>query len=99
MSNADRAESGTGGPRASLVSNHRQLDRLAWRHSGNRAGVLDGAPVTDVDLFAPSEGPQDTVFTATGLANATHTLTIEATGLKNALGQSLGVVDAFDVRP
>jgi len=38
------------------------------------------------------------VFTATGLADVSHTLTIEATGLKNAAstGRRI-VVDAFDV--
>jgi hypothetical protein len=38
------------------------------------------------------------VFTATGLADATHTLTIEATGRKNDLSTGARIVlDAFDV--
>jgi len=63
--------------------------------------ILDGVVVADsLDTYAPTEVPQTTVFTATGLANASHTLTIEVTGLINpaSVGASI-VVDAFDVTP
>ena len=61
---------------------------------------LDGAFVTEVDTYAPSDGLQKVVFKATGLASGTHTLAIEATGRKNAASSSAYVVvDAFDVRP
>ena len=101
-SNAIAAESGTAGARATFTFTGTTVSwiGLRGRHMGIARVFLDGALVTDVDLFAPSEGPQDTVFTATGLANATHTLTIEATGLKNPASDNLWVVvDAFDVRP
>jgi hypothetical protein len=63
---------------------------------------LDGVFVTDVDNYAPTEGLQDTVFTATGLAYGNHQLTIEVTGRANpatTLAFPWVIVDAFDVRP
>jgi hypothetical protein len=63
---------------------------------------LDGVFVTDVDNYAPTEGLQDTIFTATGLAYGSHTLTLEVTGRANpatTLAYPWVIVDAFDVRP
>ena len=62
---------------------------------------LDGVFVAEIDTFAPPpiEGYQNTIYKATGLANGTHTLTIEATGQKNpGASSAYVVVDAFDVR-
>ncbi|MGH8245096.1 MAG: Ig-like domain-containing protein [Gammaproteobacteria bacterium] len=62
---------------------------------------LDGAFVADVDNYAPTEGLQDTLFTATGLVYGSHTLTIEVTGRANpatTLAYPWVIVDAFDVR-
>ena len=76
---------------------------ISWiGYRGPGAGIarvqVDGAGPTDVDLYSPAEKIQAVVFTATGLTDATHTLTIEATGLKNdASTGSQVVVDAFDV--
>ena len=69
---------------------------------GNQSGIarvfLDGAFVTEVDLYSPTEQIQAAVFTAAGLADTSHTLTIEGTGRQNAASQNaLIVVDAFDV--
>jgi len=69
---------------------------------GNQSGIadvfLDGSLVAEVDLYSPTEQIQAAVFTATGLADATHTLTIEATGRQNPASQNaLVVVDAFEV--
>jgi chitodextrinase len=63
--------------------------------------TLDGNVVADsLDMFAPTDGPQKTVFTIPGLAAVSHTLTIEVTGSKNPLSLGLSiVVDAFDVTP
>src|SRR6266496_2218035 len=59
---------------------------------------LDGALVAEVDTYSPAEQIQAALFTKTGLADANHTLTIEATGLMNAASTSpLVVVDAFEV--
>ena len=69
---------------------------------GNQSGIarvfLDGVFVTEVDLYSPTEQIQAAVFTATGLADASHTLMIEGTGRQNAASQNaLIAVDAFDV--
>src|SRR3989475_6312277 len=59
---------------------------------------LDGVFVTEVDTFFTTEEVQAVVFTATGLADASHTLTIEVTGLKNSASTDTFIVmDAFDV--
>ncbi len=69
---------------------------------GTQAGIadvfLDGSLVAEVDLYSPTEQIQQAVFTATGLANASHTLTIAVTGRLNLASQgALVVVDAFEV--
>jgi hypothetical protein len=59
---------------------------------------LDGVLLAEVDLYSPTEQIQAAVFTATGLADSSHTLVIEGTGRQNAASQNaLIVVDAFDV--
>jgi hypothetical protein len=63
---------------------------------------VDGNFVREIDTYEPPpiEGYQTPVFTASGLAPGTHTLTIEATGRRNpAASSAYVVVDAFDVRP
>jgi predicted RNA-binding protein with PIN domain len=69
---------------------------------GNQSGIarvsLDGVFVAEVDMYSATEQIQAAVFTATGLADASHTLLIEVTGRQNAASTSaLVVVDAFDV--
>ncbi len=69
---------------------------------GPQSGIadvfLDGSLVAEVDLYSPTEQIQQAVFTATGLADASHTLTIEVTGRQNPASQNaLVVVDAFEV--
>ncbi len=69
---------------------------------GTQSGIalvsLDGALLAEVDLYSPTEQIQAAVFTATGLADASHTLVIEGTGRQNPAAQNaLIVVDAFDV--
>jgi hypothetical protein len=75
---------------------------ISWSgYRGPNAGIarvsLDGV-VSEVDTFSPADRVQAIVFTATGLADASHTLVIEATGRKNdaSTGAQI-VVDAFDV--
>jgi hypothetical protein len=75
---------------------------IAWSgYRGPDAGIarvtLDGA-ASEVDTYSPKDKVQEVVFTATGLADKAHTLTIEATGRKNdaSTGTRI-VVDAFDV--
>jgi len=69
---------------------------------GTQSGIarvsLDGTFVAEIDLYSATEQIQAAVFTATGLADGTHTLTIEGTGRQNPAAQNaLIVVDAFDV--
>ena len=70
-------------------------------YSGPDAGIarvtLDGQSV-DIDTYSPALTVQQVVYTSPALADATHTLTIEATGLKNDKSTAAKIfVDAFDV--
>jgi hypothetical protein len=59
---------------------------------------LDGTFVTEVDMFSTTEEVQAVVFSAMNLTDASHTLTIEVTGTKNAASSSAFIaVDAFEV--
>jgi hypothetical protein len=67
--------------------------------SGGIARVfVDGMHAADVDLYERTP-LQAVVFSMSGLENTSHTLVIEATGLRNAASTgALVVVDAFDTR-
>lgn len=70
--------------------------------NGPQAGIarvfLDGVLTRTIDLFASAEQVRATVFAATELADATHTLEIEVVGEKNPLSNgTLVVVDAFEI--
>ena len=60
---------------------------------------LDGVLVATVDTYSPlEEEEQAAMYDVAGLANGSHTLTIEVTGQKNAGSQGTTVyVDAFDI--
>lgn len=59
---------------------------------------VDGGAPVEVDTYAPTAKFQAEVFTATGLADADHTLKITATGRRNPASSAPRiVVDAFDV--
>ena len=65
---------------------------------GIATAQIDGGAPTQVDTYSSTAKYQPVVFTAAGLADANHTLTITATGQKNAASTSSRiVVDAFDV--
>ena len=76
---------------------------ISWiGYRGPDAGIarvqLDGRVIREVNLYSKSQKVQEVVFTASGLADAPHTLTIEATGGKDAASTAARVVvDAFDV--
>jgi hypothetical protein len=94
------AVSTTTGARATFIFTGTSVSWIGFR--GPQAGIarvmLDGVLVGDVDLFAPSEDTQVFVFTASGLADASHTLAIEVTGLKNSASTDTVIaVDAFEV--
>ena len=75
---------------------------IAWSgYRGPDGGIarvdLDGV-VSEIDTYAPERKFQEVVFTAAGLEDKNHTLTIEVTGLKNDASTAARiVVDAFDV--
>jgi hypothetical protein len=76
---------------------------IGWvGYTGPDGGIatvqIDGGAPTQVDTYSATAKYQPVVFTASGLADANHTLTITATGQKNAASTSSRiVVDAFDV--
>ncbi|MFL6581136.1 MAG: hypothetical protein ACJ8G2_10370 [Burkholderiales bacterium] len=90
----------TAGAKVTLTFRGTSINWSGYR--GPDAGIarvqLDGGAVSEVDTYSPDFKIQEVVFTATGLADASHTLTIEATGQKNqaSTGAQI-VVDAFDV--
>lgn len=76
---------------------------ISWiAYRGPDAGIatvrLDGGEASEVDLYSPVATYQPIVFTATGLADTNHALTITATGRRNPASTGARVVvDAFDV--
>jgi len=76
---------------------------MSWiGYRGPDAGIaqvrIDNGPTSEVDMYSPIQAFQPIVFNAFGLADANHTLTITATGRKNAASSAARVVvDAIDV--
>src|SRR5712671_6043290 len=69
-----------------------------WTEEGIARVFLDGSFVAEVDTYSPTKEVQVPLFTALGLANTSHTLTIEVTGRKNVASNfAFVLVDAFDV--
>ncbi len=69
-----------------------------WVEEGIARVFLDGSFVTEVDTYSKTKEVQVPLFTAVGLADTSHTLTIEVTGQKNvASNLAFVLVDAFDV--
>jgi beta-galactosidase GanA len=61
---------------------------------------LDGVKVSTVDGYGPTKTFQQVFYSAQGLTNGPHTLTIKVTGVKNPAGTaSFVVVDAIDLPP
>ena len=90
----------TAGNEATLAFTGTAVDWIGFL--GPQTGIarvfLDGVLAAEVDTYSPTEQTQVVVFRATSLANASHTLTIEATGQQNPVSTGAYVViDAFDV--
>jgi len=100
-SQGSSAESNTVGAQATFSFTGTGVRWIGAR--GPQTGIarvfLDGAFVEDIDTYALTEGPQHIDFTATGLAAATHTLTIEVAGRNPASTDFWILIDAFDVVP
>jgi YD repeat-containing protein len=96
-------ETTTGGPQVTFTFDGTGVAWVGFR--GTQGGiarvVLDGVALPEVDTFAAIEtqqGVQAEVWKKTGLPSGRHTLTIEATGRKNAQATAVSiVVDAFEV--
>jgi len=95
------AESDTIGATATFTFSGTGVSWIGARgpQTGTARISIDGAFVQDVDTYAPTEGPQHTDFSFTGLSAGSHTLTIEVTGRNPAASAAWILVDAFDVRP
>jgi hypothetical protein len=93
-------ETQTAGETVSVPFRGTAINWIGYR--GPDAGIatvqVDGGTPTQVDLYSPTATFQPVVFTAKGLADANHTLTVKATGQKNAASSAARVVvDAFDI--
>jgi hypothetical protein len=90
-----------GGQRATFTFTGPSVSWIGFksREAGIARVSLDGIVRAEaLDLYSPTEEVRLPVFTATGLGNTTHTLTIEVTGTKNPAAINFFiVVDAFDV--
>jgi Bacterial Ig domain len=98
------SESATAGAQAVFTFTGTSVTWIGCRKltTGIARVYIDGTFVREVDTYQPPpiEGYQTPVFTASGLAPGTHTLTIEATGRSNSAASSnYVVIDAIDVRP
>jgi hypothetical protein len=92
--------SATAGARAEFAFTGTSVSWIGFRGplSGIANVYLDGAFVTELDMYAPAEELRVPVFTASDLTSGPHTLRIDVTGLKNeAATSAYVVVDAFDV--
>src|SRR2546428_678848 len=92
--------SGAAGAQATFTFTGTSVSWIGFR--GPMAGIarvsLDGVVAGDVDTYAPAEETQVVVFSATDLADASHTLTIEVTGLKNEASTDTAIaLDALEV--
>lgn len=68
------------------------------RYGGIVAVLLDGAPVAVLDTYSPTEQLAVPVYTVTGLAPGSHSLTVRMTGARNPFAtNSETAIDAFDV--
>jgi hypothetical protein len=95
------AESNTTGARATFTFTGTGISWVSARgpQTGKARVYIDGAFVTDIDTYAPTESPQHAIFSARGLSAGTHTLTMEVTG-KNPLSRDAWVlIDALVVVP
>lgn len=68
------------------------------RYGGIVMVFLDGVLVTVLDTYSPTEQLAVPVYTVTGLAPGSHSLTVKLTGTRNPFAvNSETAVDAFDV--
>jgi hypothetical protein len=100
LSGGAAAVSNTAGAQATFTFTGPSVSWIGGRatFTGIARISLDGVFLTEVDTYSKTVEIQVPMFTAVGLANTRHTLTIEVTGRNNAAAASPWViVDAFDV--
>jgi hypothetical protein len=88
------------GSRASLTFNGTTIAWIAYRDewSGIARVYLDGELKTTIDNYLSPSKTGQVPYAITGLAAGNHTLTIEATGTRNASSKGAWIwLDAFDV--
>jgi hypothetical protein len=92
--------SATAGTRAQFAFSGTSVNWIGVRGPwvGMADVFVDGSFAARVDLYAPTDVVQTSVFSATGLTDGPHTLRIDVTGEKNpAATSAFVIVDAFDV--
>jgi hypothetical protein len=93
-------ESQTAGDKVTLPFRGTAISLIGYY--GPDAGIasvqIDSGAPSQIDMYSPTAKFQPEVLTAINLADTNHTLTITATGQKNAASSAARVVvDAFDV--
>ncbi|MGE5625135.1 MAG: beta strand repeat-containing protein [Bacillota bacterium] len=101
LSGGSAFQSNTANATATLKFTGVAVTWISYR-SSETAGIaevsVDGGAATQVDTYASSPQAQAPVFTASGLKQGPHTLTITVTGRNDPAGTAAYVVlDAFDV--
>jgi len=100
LSNGGATDSDQAGAQATFTFTGTSVSWIGgrWVEEGIARVFLDGSFVAEVDTYSKTKEVQVPLFTAVGLANTSHTLTIEVTGQKNvASNLAFVLVDAFDV--
>jgi hypothetical protein len=95
------AESNTFGARATFTFTGTGISWVSARgpQTGIARAYVDGAFAAEIDTYAPTEGPQHTIFSARGLPAGSHTLTMEVTG-RNLLSRDAWIlIDALVIIP
>jgi hypothetical protein len=95
------AESHTFGARATFTFTGTGISWVSGRgpQTGIARAYIDGAFAAEIDTYAPTEGPQHTIFSARGLPAGSHTLTMEVTG-RNLLSRDAWIlIDALVIIP
>jgi hypothetical protein len=98
-SGGSAALSATLGARATFTFSGTSVKWIGYRDawSGIANVYIDGVMKTQVDTYASADQAQAVNYTITGLTPGTHTITIEATGTKNASAKAAWAwVDAFE---
>jgi hypothetical protein len=100
LSGGTAAVSNSAGAQATFTFTGTSVSWIGGRsfETGIAQVFLDGSLVSTLDTYSKTVEVQVPMFTATGLANTSHTLVIQATGQQNAAAVSAFIIlDAFDV--